>query len=169
VIWGSIGGDILFSTYASTGSSSGSTTDADVLSNIKFSIRNNGTVIIGENQWTGSWYSYEPTGYKLYVQEGIITEKLKVAIKGSSDWSDYVFKPEYNLLPLEKVEEYIKINHHLPNVPSAEDVTLSGIDVAKMDAKLLEKIEELTLYLLQLKKDNSDLKSRVDILEKTLK
>jgi hypothetical protein len=106
-----------------------------------------------------------PSGYKLYVQSGILTEKLKVALISSTDWSDYVFNKDYKLTSLEEVEKYIQTNHHLPNVPSAEEVVKSGIDVAKMDAKLLEKIEELTLYMIALKKENADIKKELQHLK----
>ncbi len=99
-----------------------------------------------------------PAGYKLYVQDGILTEKLKVAVKNSGDWADYVFAKDYQLKPLEEVEAYINENKHLPDVPSAEEVVKSGIDVAQMDALLLQKIEELTLYVIQLKAELKALK-----------
>ena len=109
-----------------------------------------------------------PTGYRLVVQDGIITEKVKVALRSSqTDWADYVFSPEYNLLPLSKVEEFIKENKHLPNVPSADQMVEIGVDVAKTSKMFMEKIEELTLYLIDLKKeieilkqDNSQLKNK---------
>lgn len=106
-----------------------------------------------------------PTGYRLAVKDGIITEKLKVAVSGTSEWSDYVFAKDYRLMPLEEVEKFVSENKHLPNVPSALEVVESGIDVAKMDAKLLEKIEELTLYLIQLKKENDALKNEVEAIK----
>lgn len=67
-------------------------------------------------------------------------------------WADYVFADNYSLAPLSEVEEFILKNRHLPNFPSAKEVMEKGIDVAKMDAKLLEKIEELTLYTISLEK-----------------
>lgn len=99
-----------------------------------------------------------PAGYRLYVQDGILTEKLKVAVKNSDDWADYVFAKDYQLKSLEEVETYINENNHLPDVPSAEEVVESGIDVAQMDALLLQKIEELTLYVIQLKAELNALK-----------
>jgi hypothetical protein len=107
-----------------------------------------------------------PVGYKLFVEGGILTERVKVAIKNSGDWADYVFDPNYRLMPVAELREYINTNHHLPNVPSATEVTEQGIDIAKMDAKLLEKIEELTLYMLELQKKNEELQKRVEELEK---
>ena len=101
-----------------------------------------------------------PTGYSLYVKQGILTEKLKVAVYNSAAWADYVFNKDYKLLSLPEVEAYIHKNKHLPNVPSADEVVKNGIDMATMDAKLLEKIEELTLYMIQMKKENDALKKR---------
>ncbi|MBP6623531.1 MAG: hypothetical protein KA198_00075 [Chitinophagaceae bacterium] len=116
----------------------------------RMSISSTGTVSIGTVT--------EPAGYKLYVETGILTEKVKVALKTSGNWADYVFADDYKLLPLKQVESFVKENKHLPNVPSAEEVVKSGIDVATMDAKLLEKIEELTLYIIQLQKQVDELK-----------
>jgi hypothetical protein len=109
----------------------------------------------------------EITGdYGLFVGRGILTEKVKVAMRNTSDWADYVFKSDYKLMPLNDVESYIAKNGHLPGVPSAEEVKESGIDVAKMDAKLLEKIEELTLYMIQLQKENEEIKHQLELLAK---
>lgn len=91
-----------------------------------------------------------PAGYRLFVEEGILTEKVKVAIKTSAEWSDYVFSNEYQLAKLSEVEDYVNEFQHLPGMPSAQEVVENGIDVAKMDAKLLAKIEELTLYLIEM-------------------
>lgn len=91
-----------------------------------------------------------PTGYRLYVADGILTEKVKVAVRTSANWADYVFKSDYKLRPLHEVEQFIQKNGHLPGVPSAEEVVKNGIDVAGMDAKLLEKIEELYLHMIEM-------------------
>lgn len=106
-----------------------------------------------------------PGNYKLYVEQGIMSERVKVALKNTSYWADYVFAPDYKLMPLEEVEKFLASNQHLPNVPSADDVVKDGIDMATMDAKLLEKIEELTLYMIDLKKENEALKAKVNALE----
>lgn len=118
-----------------------------------------GSVLIGN--------TLTPAGYKLFVEQGILTEKIKVAVKNTAEWSDYVFANNYNLLPLREVEQFIDANSHLPGVPSAKEVVNNGINVAQMDAKLLEKIEELTLYIIDmnkrienLEKENKVLKSR---------
>lgn len=104
--------------------------------------------------------------YRLIVQDGIITEKVKVAVKGTGDWADYVFEPSYKLMPLDKVESFIKENKHLPNVPSAEDMSKNGLDVTQTSAKLMEKIEELTLYVIELNKEVKALKAENEKLKK---
>lgn len=90
-----------------------------------------------------------PAGYKLFVEEGILTEKVKVAVKSTANWADYVFAEDYKLMPLTEVDQFTKENKHLPNVPSAKQMVENGLDVAQMDAKLMEKVEELTLYLIE--------------------
>ncbi|MFN8297525.1 MAG: hypothetical protein U0T75_00370 [Chitinophagales bacterium] len=93
-----------------------------------------------------------PGDYSLYVETGIMTERVKVAVKTTADWSDCVFDDNYNLLTFKELEDYIKENHHLPEVPRAEDVVKSGLDLGRMNAIFLQKVEELTLYLLELKR-----------------
>lgn len=98
-------------------------------------------------------------GYMLYVGQGILTEKLKVANSTDAmNWSDFVFNKEYKLRSLYDVESYINTNKHLPEIPSAKEVAADGIDVASIDAKLLQKIEELTLYVIQQQKEIDELK-----------
>lgn len=104
--------------------------------------------------------------YRLIVQDGIMTEKIKVAIKGSADWADYVFEPSYKLMSLDKVESFIKENKHLPNVPSADEMAKSGLDVMQTSAKMMEKIEELTLYMIEMNKEIKALKAENAKLKK---
>jgi hypothetical protein len=104
--------------------------------------------------------------YNLYVSQGILAERVKVALRNTTDWADYVFKSDYELMNLSDVEAYIRSNGHLPGIPAAEEVKESGIDVALMDAKLLEKIEELTLYMIELKKENAAIKLQLETLKK---
>ncbi|MBC7641120.1 MAG: TMF family protein, partial [Flavobacterium sp.] len=100
-----------------------------------------------------------PVGYKLFVEQGILTEKVKVAVNCSLAWADYVFANDYKLQPLTEVEKFINKNKHLPNVPSASELEKEGLDLGKMQAKQMEKIEELTLYLIEMKKEIEILKS----------
>jgi hypothetical protein len=115
----------------------------------------NGAIVIGTVPST-------PAGFKLYVENGILTERVKVAIKTTANWSDYVFEKNYNLPSLEKVEAFITKNKHLPGIPSASQVVSEGLDLGEMDSKLLGKVEELTLYVIELKKEIEALKKQVD-------
>lgn len=100
-------------------------------------------------------------GYKLYVEQGILTEKVKVAVKSSKDWYDHVFDKNYTLMPLNKLEEYIKANKHLPGIQTTAEVMNEGLDLGKMNALLLKKIEELTLYTIELKKELDETKKLI--------
>ena len=113
-----------------------------------------------------------PGTYRLYVKDGILTEKVVIAVANSAQWADYVFAADYKLMPLTEVAQFVMKNNHLPNVPSANEIVESGINLGQMDAKLLEKIEELTLYLIEqqqkneaLLKEVSELKSRITKVE----
>jgi len=95
--------------------------------------------------------------------DGTITAKeVVVTVEG---WSDFVFEKDYNLMPLNEVEQHVKEKKHLPGIPSAEEVAADGVSVGEMQAKLLQKVEELTLYVIELKKENEQLKRRVAALE----
>ncbi len=123
----------------------------------------NGTTLIGDPASVTL-----PSGYKLYVQTGILTEKVKVALINTTDWADYVFDKNYKLKPLSEVKNYVEENKHLPGVPSAQELKeQGGIDLSQMAAKQMEKIEELTLYLIQLEKQNKELNERLLKLEGT--
>lgn len=132
----------------------------------KMVLDNNGKVTIGDPALINT----STTGtYKLYVQDGILTERVKVAIRNTTDWSDYVFDPGYVLQPLNEVKSYVWENCHLPDVPSAEEVVNNGVDLAKMDAMLLRKIEELTLYTIQLSEENASLRRDIKSLRQEIK
>jgi hypothetical protein len=88
-------------------------------------------------------------GYKLAVNGKIRAQEIKVE---ATPWPDYVFSKSYRLPTLLETEKHIKENGHLPGIPSATEVKASGIDLGEMNAKLLQKIEELTLYIIDLEK-----------------
>lgn len=81
-------------------------------------------------------------------------------------WADFVFDDGYNLPTLQYVEDFIKTNKHLPDVPSSEEVKKNGVSVGDSQRILLQKIEELTLYLIDIKKENEQLKERLTLIEK---
>jgi len=110
--------------------------------------------------------SSRPGSYKLYVEQGILTEKVRVAIQNTGSWADYVFADNYELKPLHEVESFINENKHLPDVPSADEVVKDGIDVAAMNAKLLQKVEELTLYMIQQQKQMEQQQREIEALKK---
>ncbi|MCZ8169372.1 MAG: hypothetical protein O9297_02700 [Flavobacterium sp.] len=105
---------------------------------------NNGKIYIGNT----ATYPASTGNYRLYVEGGILTEKVKVALRSTANWADYVFADDYRLMPLNEVEAFIQKNKHLPGVASAETLAKEGLDVAAMQAKHMEKIEELTLYVI---------------------
>ncbi len=86
-------------------------------------------------------------GYRLAIAGNMIAEGVRVELQ--TNWPDYVFESGFDLKTLEEVKKFIEENGHLPNVPSAKQIEEEGIDLGTMNAKLLEKIEELTLYLLE--------------------
>jgi len=123
-------------------------------------IANNGNVGIGTTN---------PGAYKLAVKGKIHTQEVKVDMIG---WSDFVFEKDYSLPTLKEVAQHIQEKGHLKDIPSAKEVAKNGIFLGEMDAKLLQKIEELTLYTLeqeekiqQLEKQNATL---TDLSEKML-
>ncbi len=124
-----------------------------------------GKVVISHNNILST-----PPGYKLYVEDGVLSEKFKAALKSSSQWADHVFSNDYKLRPLEEVEEYILTNKHLPEIPSANEIVKEGgLDLAQMQAKQMEKIEELTLYLIEMKKEIEALKKENTEMRETIK
>ena len=116
----------------------------------------------------GTGLNSTPEGYKLYVSEGILTERVKVAVKSTADWRDNVLQDDYKLRSVEEVEMFIKENKHLPGVPSAQEMVENGNDLQKTDAVLLEKVEEMMLYIIELKKENAALKSKMQGIEQKL-
>lgn len=96
---------------------------------------------------------------KLSVNGKIRAKEVKVE---TSLWPDYVFKPNYYLRSLHEVEEFIRLNKHLPEIPSASEVEKEGIKLGEMNSKLLQKIEELTLYVIELKRENEDQQRQLD-------
>jgi hypothetical protein len=133
----------------------------------RMTITNDGRVGIG--------VSDPPSNFKLAVAGKVIADELKVK-PHASGWPDYVFKPQYQLMPLSQVEDFIKEKGHLPEVPSAKEVENEGIALGANQALLLKKIEELTLYLiekdrqlLEQKKANEKLEKRLTRLEVVMK
>jgi hypothetical protein len=154
--------------YSSLGSGNlfiGNKSGYNELGNDKFYLANNiSNVLI-----YGDFFTHQvllgnasPGGYvfkgnrTLNVIGGILTDSIHVALVGN--WADHVLEPDYKLKTLSELKNYITINKHLPGIPSAKEVLDNGINLANMDAKLLEKIEELHLYILEQQKEIDELR-----------
>jgi len=101
------------------------------------------------------------TPYALAVKGSIITDE--VMVKHYDMWPDFVFNPGFSLKPLAEVEQYISENNHLPDVPSAKEVDENGFAVGEMNAILLQKIEELTLYIIDQEKRLQMQQQQIDL------
>lgn len=101
--------------------------------------------------------------YKLAVAGDIIAERVVLKLK--TTWPDYVFKPSYNLRPLSDVKAFINTYSHLPDIPSEQEVKENGIGLGELNTKLLQKVEELTLYLLQMQTNIEDQKKEINDLK----
>jgi cytoskeletal protein CcmA (bactofilin family) len=125
-------------------------------------------VTIGTNNTPPNLGVVNTTGYRLFVEGGILTDEVLVR----TGWADYVFASTYQLPTLEEVKAHILKEGHLPNVPSAQEVESNGLKLADMTVNQQEKIEELFLYLIDLndevktlKAENESLKEKVNQLE----
>jgi hypothetical protein len=132
----------------------------DVVHNNILVVNNMGKVTVGTDQ-----YDNDPN-YIFYVRKGIKAEQIKVESPAANGWADYVFKKDYRLRTLEEVEKHIAEKGHLPNIPSATEVEKNGINLGEMDAKLLEKIEELTLYSIEQNKQLQNQSEEIRELKK---
>jgi len=100
------------------------------------------------------------SGYRLAVNGNIKAKQVEVSSQG---WADFVFEENYQLKSLDQVAKFIDENGHLPDVPSAKEVSENGLNLGQMDALLLQKIEELTLYIIALKKENGQIKKELNL------
>jgi len=105
-------------------------------------------------------------GYQLAVNGNIHAKQVNIDLNG---WSDYVFNPEYPLKSLSVVKAYIDKNHHLPDIPSEQEMVKTGLDVGDMNKLLMKKVEELTLYLIEKDKQLNNETQKSQILEKRVK
>ncbi len=100
-----------------------------------------------------------PSGYKFAVNGKVICEEVRVKL--STAWPDYVFSDNHQLRSLPELKQFIQTNKHLPGIPSAKEVETNGIAVGEMQKKMMEKIEELTLYIIQQQKEIEQLKIKI--------
>ena len=104
-------------------------------------------IVLGLNGGNVGIGTEDTKGYRFAVNGNMIAEEI--VVKHYTNWPYFVFNKEYQLTSLEQIEDFIRKNNHLPNVPSEKEVQENGISLGKMDAILLQKIEELTLYILE--------------------
>jgi hypothetical protein len=130
----------------------GTSSDA-AFTNPFFTITNSGLVGIGTTV----------PDEMLTVKGKIHTQEVIINLSGPL--ADYVFNKNYKLMPLNRVEEYVNANNHLPEMPSASEVSKNGLSMGEMQNKLLQKVEELTLYSIQQQKEIQALHSEIDALK----
>lgn len=114
----------------------------------------NGNVLVGKITQSNSTYKLDVEG-KIRANEVVV----------NTDGADYVFAPDYKLLKLHEVESFIKENNHLPEIPSSKDMKENGVNVSEMQTKLLQKIEELTLYIIEQNKKLDQQNIKIQTLE----
>ncbi len=120
-------------------------------------ITRNGNVLIGKT-------SQQNSSYKLDVAGSIRANEVKVNLDGA----DFVFEPDYKLKPLDEVETFVKENKHLPDIEPAVEMKTEGTNLGEMNTKLLQKIEELTLYVIDINKEVEKLKNENELLKEKL-
>ncbi|MGK6353491.1 hypothetical protein [Parapedobacter sp. DT-150] len=123
---------------------------------------------------TLSWLirGYNTNGIQAEFRHGGIEVNGRVRAKEvkveTANWPDYVFADGYRLMPLMELDAYINAHHRLPDMPSAQEVGAEGVDLGEMNRKLLEKVEELTLHLIEMKKSAKEQHERIANLEMQL-
>lgn len=107
------------------------------------------------------------TVYKSPTLCGYVSaQEIEIIDSSYWDWPDFVFEKSYNLLSLYEIEEYISLNKHLPDIPTSKEIDNSGLDLFDINKLTLQKIEELTIHLINLKKQQSALKSKIKTFDK---
>lgn len=159
MITGGMAGGLKFITLPSSNPSNPQTfTDAQLNGFSRMEISPTGQVRIGLTAPTGTY-----ADYMLSVDGKFVSKSVYVT--SAANWADFVFEPSYEPMALPTLENYLLKNKHLPYIPSAKEVETNGYNVAEMDAKLLQTVEELTLQVIALGKQNESLQAKVSALQ----
>ena len=140
-------------------------------------IHTNASFTIRETSGNLNLLTISPTGNVLIGKTSQVNTNYKLDVNGSAranevvvntTGADFVFDKDYELRPLEEVEKFVEQNKHLPEIESAKEMEENGLELGKMDMKLLQKIEELTLYVIDLKKEVKEMKEENQKLQKRI-
>ncbi|RTQ49179.1 hypothetical protein EJV47_13610 [Hymenobacter gummosus] len=161
VVWANNEGALHFSTVPSSSGTYANWVSSSAVASTysRLKIHPDGRVQIGRGPTTASPHF---ANYRLAVDGKLVAQSIHVV--GPVDWADFVFAPTYRLLPLPELERYLQQHRHLPGIPTAQEVEAQGVDLAAMQAKLLQQVEELTLRVIELDKQNQQLRSEVKAL-----
>lgn len=164
VIWSNVDGELCFSSMKSSSGTTDFSLANDVYANRSMTIKQSATnvpqVLIGKDDL--GFTNPHRDNYAIAVDGKLVAKEIYVT---TTDWADYVFDNGYKLKSLTEIEDYISKNRHLPNVPSAAEISSNGNNLGNTEKILLEKIEELTLYLIQQNKKIEELEKKISSKE----
>jgi hypothetical protein len=149
-------GSASFETYIG-GPINGNTISLGTQGNMPIAIFTNGLNRVFINSLGNVGIGTDNPTYKLSVRGNIRSNEVVV----ETGWADYVFADNYKLKTLDEVERFIQKNKHLPNIPSAKEIENNGLHIGDVQKRMMEKIEELTLYIIQLKKEMAVIQSSI--------
>lgn len=160
VLLGDAAGGIRFIGVPSTGPTNQVVNDQFIADHTKFYLRKDGRVVIGSETMVNGPRDVPST--MLTVDGSVVCRELFVT---KNNWADSIFSPQYNLMTLDSLQQFLTANGHLPGVPTETEVKTNGIELGRTDVILLAKIEELTLYMLNLEKQNAIMKKEIEELK----
>lgn len=117
-------------------------------------------------RFTTAFNGQNKTVFLINKDGGVYCTSLRVRISDDIPVPDFVFRPNYSLMPLNDVKKFVLKNSHLPGIPSEIEIRENGLNIEEMQLKLLQKIEELTLYMIQLNEENEIMKRQLEDLKK---
>lgn len=161
IMWGNQAGSLSFApVYGEASSATSWYNDDDISSKKTLEIRwnniyNTGQIVVGPKAITSGSHQ----DFRMSIDGKLVAKEIYVT---ANNWADYVFEKDYKLIDLDELEKFIDTKKHLPNIPSTSEIKEYGIDIANTNRLLLEKIEELTLYILQQNKKIKQLEKKIE-------